>query len=99
MIIGLVHPTNLGRQLPLTIRGASFLPALYFVPISGEAGPNSRETQSQLPQEEQANQMNDADHLHNFHSHTYRCGHAEGDVADYWRVAMERVCLAKIRTH
>ena len=33
--------------------------------------------------------MNDSDHKHNFHTHTYRCKHAEGDVADYCAVAMQ----------
>ena len=28
--------------------------------------------------------------LHNFHTHTYRCKHAEGDVEDYCRVAVEQ---------
>lgn len=32
--------------------------------------------------------MRDQDHLHNFHTHTYRCKHASGEVDDYCRVAV-----------
>lgn len=32
--------------------------------------------------------MRDADFLHNFHTHTYRCKHATGDVEDYCRAAV-----------
>ncbi|HJN50749.1 MAG: histidinol-phosphatase [Pseudomonadales bacterium] len=28
--------------------------------------------------------------VHNFHTHTYRCKHAQGDVADYCQVALEQ---------
>ena len=31
--------------------------------------------------------MRDADFRHNFHTHTYRCKHATGDVDDYCRAA------------
>jgi histidinol-phosphatase (PHP family) len=34
--------------------------------------------------------MADRDHLRNFHTHTYRCKHAEGDVADYCAEAVQR---------
>ena len=34
--------------------------------------------------------MPDEDHLHNFHTHTYRCKHAKGDVADYCDEAIQR---------
>ena len=34
--------------------------------------------------------MLDEAHLHNFHTHTYRCKHAEGDVADYCEEAVKR---------
>jgi len=33
-------------------------------------------------------QMLDKDHLHNFHTHTYRCKHAKGDIADYCEQAV-----------
>ena len=31
----------------------------------------------------------DSKHKHNFHTHTYRCKHAEGEVDDYCRIAVE----------
>ncbi|MEM7017495.1 MAG: histidinol-phosphatase [Pseudomonadota bacterium] len=31
----------------------------------------------------------DSEHLHNFHTHTFRCKHAQGDVDDYCQVASE----------
>lgn len=34
--------------------------------------------------------MTNEDHVHNFHTHTYRCKHAEGDVADYCAEAVRR---------
>ena len=37
--------------------------------------------------------MQDADFLHNFHTHTFRCKHAIGDVADYCREAQARGML------
>ena len=33
--------------------------------------------------------MEDRDHKHNFHTHTFRCKHAKGDVDDYCRRALE----------
>ncbi len=33
--------------------------------------------------------MSDRAHKHNFHTHTFRCKHAEGDVADYCAFAVE----------
>jgi histidinol-phosphatase (PHP family) len=33
--------------------------------------------------------IDDSEHKHNFHTHTYRCKHARGDVADYCEVALE----------
>ncbi|HIG39635.1 MAG: histidinol-phosphatase [bacterium] len=38
----------------------------------------------------EAVQSSDTDHLHNFHTHTYRCKHATGDVADYCQEAVNR---------
>lgn len=34
--------------------------------------------------------MTNEEHLHNFHTHTYRCKHAEGDVADFCEEAVKR---------
>ena len=34
--------------------------------------------------------MQDSEFAHNFHTHTYRCKHAKGDVDDYCRSAVER---------
>lgn len=34
--------------------------------------------------------MQDTQHLHNFHTHTYRCKHATGDADDYCKAAVER---------
>ncbi|MCP4003580.1 MAG: histidinol-phosphatase [bacterium] len=34
--------------------------------------------------------MTNEEHLHNFHTHTYRCKHAQGDVADYCEEARKR---------
>lgn len=31
----------------------------------------------------------DSAHIHNFHTHTFRCKHAKGDVEDYCRAAVE----------
>jgi histidinol-phosphatase (PHP family) len=33
--------------------------------------------------------MSNAEHLHNFHSHTFRCKHATGDVKDYCEEALK----------
>lgn len=33
--------------------------------------------------------MEDQDFQHNFHTHTYRCKHAKGDVSDYCEAALE----------
>jgi len=33
--------------------------------------------------------MRDNEYLHNFHTHTYRCKHAEGDVDDYCEMAIQ----------
>jgi len=33
--------------------------------------------------------ISDSTHKHNFHTHTYRCKHAAGDVGDYCKVAVE----------
>ena len=30
----------------------------------------------------------DSEHKHNFHTHTFRCKHAKGDVADYCEAAL-----------
>ena len=32
--------------------------------------------------------IEDSQHIHNFHTHTYRCKHAAGDVADYCKAAV-----------
>jgi histidinol-phosphatase (PHP family) len=34
--------------------------------------------------------VDDSDFQHNFHTHTFRCKHAKGDVTDYCDVALER---------
>ena len=34
--------------------------------------------------------MQDSDFQHNFHTHTFRCKHAKGDVADYCEMAISR---------
>jgi histidinol-phosphatase (PHP family) len=34
--------------------------------------------------------MKDEEHLHNFHTHTYRCKHAQGEVEDYCKDAVRR---------
>lgn len=33
--------------------------------------------------------IEDSQHIHNFHTHTYRCKHAAGDVADYCKAAVD----------
>ena len=33
--------------------------------------------------------IDDSHHKHNFHTHTFRCKHAKGDVDDYCRRALE----------
>ena len=37
--------------------------------------------------------MRDADFLHNFHTHTFRCKHAKGETTDYCRYAVEHDML------
>ena len=34
--------------------------------------------------------MLDSEFAHNFHTHTFRCKHAQGDVDDYCRAALDR---------
>jgi len=34
--------------------------------------------------------MLDSEFQHNFHTHTFRCKHAKGDVADYCEMAIAR---------